>query len=386
MPPGTPAKPRRCANGLNASFAGVKFDLRPRKLDWYIGLRFLRTFLFSVLLVVVVIVVIDLSEKIGNIVENHTPIRGLIFDYYLNFIPWVINVASPIFIFLSVILFTSSLTQKSEVIAILSSGISFYRFLRPYLVVAGGLSVVFFLLNGYVVPEGTRTWEAFEKTYIRPEGIHADRNMHRKIADSTFFYLYSFNQYTAEGVQFVLEEESGGRIDRIVRASTGKYIDSTDRWLLRNIVERILRPDGTEYVYARNDLDTALLITPEDIHRRPNQLDALTNTELEAQIALERRRGSELVTALTAERYERQAYPFTTLILTTIAVAVSSRKRRGGIGLQLGLGLLLSFAFILLTFSIRLIVGEALPAGLALWLPNLVFAALAVFLVRIAPK
>lgn len=364
----------------------MKFDLRPRKLDWYIGLRFLRTFLFSVLLVVVVIVVIDLSEKIGNIVENHTPIRGLIFDYYLNFIPWVINVASPIFIFLSVILFTSSLTQKSEVIAILSSGISFYRFLRPYLVVAGGLSVVFFLLNGYVVPEGTRTWEAFEKTYIRPEGIHADRNMHRKIADSTFFYLYSFNQYTAEGVQFVLEEESGGRIDRIVRASTGKYIDSTDRWLLRNIVERILRPDGTEHVYARNDLDTTLLITPEDIHRRPNQLDALTNTELEAQIALERRRGSELVTALTAERHERQAYPFTTLILTTIAVAVSSRKRRGGIGLQLGLGLLLSFAFILLTFSIRLIVGEALPAGLALWLPNLVFAALAVFLIRIAPK
>lgn len=364
----------------------MKLDLRPRKLDLYLGGRYLLTFGFTVGLLVLVIIVIDLSEKIGDIVEHDTPIRGLIFEYYFNFIPWIINVLSPIFIFISVIFFTANLTQRTEVVAILSSGISFNRFLRPYMVVGGGLALLFFYLNGWVVPEATRTWTAFEKTQIRPEGVHNERHIHKKIADSTFLYLYSFNQLSGEARHMVLEEERADRLYRIVRAGRALYADSTDSWQLQDVTERYILPGGQLQVFQRQTLDTVLLLTPEDIHRRPNQTDMLTNSELEETIALERQRGSEFVDDLILERYERSAYPFTTLILTAMGVAVSTRKRRGGIGLQLGIGLLLSFTFIILTFLTRVIVGDSLPPGLAMWMPNLIFAGLAIFLLRIAPK
>lgn len=355
------------------------------KLDRYIIGKFLGTFVFMVMVFILLIVVIDVAEKIDDFIERKAPMQAILFDYYQHFIPFIINLLSPVCVFLSVIFFTAQMTQKSEVVAILSSGTSFYRLLVPYLGVAILLALLSFYLNGFVVPHGSRSWMAFEDKYVRGYRPFEGKNVHKKIDANSFIYLYSFNQYDNQGFLVTIEERRGTRLKRKVTAQNMQYIDSLRRWRMFTVTERAYLPEG-EHVRTRQQVDTIIKLKPNDIYIRENQAKSLTMPELREYILLERERGSDFLNQLELEWQERFAYPVAALILTVIGVALSTKRRRGGIGLQIGLGLILIFLYILFLNTAKVVLGDSFPPWVAIWLPNLLFLGIAAFLIRVAPK
>lgn len=358
-------------------------------LDRYLIRQFLVHVAFMLLLFALIVIVVDLAEKMGKILEQKIGPAQLISEYYANFLPWFLIKLAPLTVFLSVIVFTARLSQNSEIVAILSSGTSFYRLLVPYLATAGLLTSVSYTVDAYIVPPATRDYLAFDARYFKGAGAQQAKNIHRKIDQQgerqTFLYIRTYAQITREAYEITLEEFEQQRLVRKLRAGSMSWIDTSGRWRLVNLNERYYLPEGERLSY-RSMIDTVLKIAPEDIYRFENAAESLTQPELERYIRLERDRGSDFIRQLELKRDERVAFAFAALILTTIGVAVSSRRRRGGIGVQIGLGLALSFVYLLLLNISTVALGDSAPTWVAVWLPNAAFTVLAVVLIRAAPK
>lgn len=357
-----------------------------KRLDRYIIGKFLGTFFFSIVLIMSIAVVFDLTEKLDDFFENQVTVREIIFDYYLNFIPYFMNMFSPMFVFIAVIFFTSKLAANSEIIAILAGGISFKRMMYPYMISAFAIALFSLLLNLFVIPPANKGRLAFEQKYIKKKYENTGRNLHYQISPGTFMYVESFATWNNTAYKFTLEDVDGHKIKSKLSAQAAQWDSLKGCWTLKNYHLRKYIGDS-EVITTGKQLDTSLVVTIDDFYRRKNVVETLNYPQLNELIETQQMRGDQMVKYALIEKHTRFAMPFSAFILTIIGVSLSSKKRRGGIGMNIGIGIALSFSYILfLRFSQMFVHTGALPPSIALWLPNVIYAVIAVFLYRIAPK
>lgn len=338
-----------------------------------------------VLLLIVVIVVIDVTERVEDFAKTTATATDIIRYYYLNLIPFYTNLLSPVCVFITVIYFTSQMAQNTEIVSMLSGGISLYRILRPYMACAFVIAGLSFYLNAYIVPKATRERVEFEYDYLRKKHVMEDRNIHKKVAPGTFIYMNSYNQLENEGYLFALDYLEEGKLKTKISGHRIKWQDSTESWRIIGVTIRQLH-DAGEVLVFKPTLDTTLFLSPDDIYQKDGYAESLTLHELYDYIQLETDRGSNILDELIIEKYERFAYPFAAIILTLIGLPMSSKKSRGGIAMQLGLGLVFCFIYVILLLTSQAFIGDTFPAWLAIWLPNILFFILGVVLMRVAPQ
>ena len=357
-----------------------------QKLDWYIIKKFLGTFFFSISLILLIVVVFDISEKIDDFIEKDAPLRGIIFDYYLNFIPYFGNLFSPLFTFVAVIFFTSKMANNTEVISILSSGISFNRFLRPFMLSAGLLAVLSFTLSNFIIPPANSERLEFENTYIKNPYKNRDKDIHMQIKPGQFIYMQSYNTKRNIGYKFSMEQFENNELQEKLFCSYIKWNETTENWTVHNYFIRKIDHLNEEIIEG-DTLVLTINLHPNDFNVRRSMVETMNMFQLNDYIQEERMKGSKNLVFYIIEQQKRFAYPFATLILTIVAVAMASRKVRGGIGLHLGLGLLISFAYILfMQVSTTFATNGDLSPIIAVWIPNLLFASLGLYLIKKAPK
>lgn len=357
-----------------------------QKLDWYIVKKFLGTFFFSISLILLIVVVFDISEKIDDFIEKDAPLRGIIFDYYLNFIPYFGNLFSPLFTFVAVIFFTSKMANNTEVISILSSGISFNRFLRPFMLSAGLLAVLSFTLSNFIIPPANSERLEFENTYIKNPYKNRDKDIHMQIKPGQFIYMQSYNTKRNIGYKFSMEQFENNELQEKLFCNYIKWNETTENWTVHNYFIRMIDHLNEEIIEG-DTLVLTINLHPNDFNVRRSMVETMNMFQLNDYIKEERMKGSKNLVFHIIEQQKRFAYPFATLILTIVAVAMASRKVRGGIGLHLGLGLLISFAYILfMQVSTTFATNGDLSPIIAVWIPNLLFASLGLYLLKKAPK
>jgi len=359
-----------------------------KKLDLYIIRKFLGTFFFSIALIISISIVFDFSENVDEFIEKNAPTEAVIFDYYMNFIPYFANLFSPLFIFISVIFFTSKMAYNTEIVAILASGISFKRMLFPYLLCAVLLGFISFYLNNFLIPSSNKARLDFRLAYIDDNPYkNAARDLHLQLSPNNYAYMESYSSLTDVGIKFSLEQfDEDGKLKYKLQSDFIKWDTSKNLWTVQNYYEREI--DGMQEKIRRGlNKDTILNMKPEEFRRRDSDVESLDYFELEKEIEKEKFKGSKMVVFYEVEKYKRYAFPFASVILTFIGVAIASRKVRGGIGLHLGLGLALSFSFILfMKVSQTFATNGGLHPMLAMWIPNFIYGFLALYLLKKAPK
>lgn len=361
--------------------------LRIRKVDLYITRKFLGTFFYAIALLILIVIIFDISEKIDDFIDEKAPLDEILMDYYMNFIPYFINLFSPLFTFIAVVYFTSKLAGRSEIVAMLSSGVSFYRLLRPYIFSAFVLSAISFYLANFVIPITNRTLLEFEYTYLKNPPSNREKDIHMQIRPGKFIYVESFNDDMMIGHRFTLEErDEDGNVKSKLGADLIRWDTTNQQWVLDNYYYRYW--DGfVERLSRGARMDTTLPLTPSDFTTHRDDMMLMNYMELREFIEKQKLVGNEQINQYEIEQYKRVAFPFATIVLTLIAVALSSRKARGGIGMHLGLGLALSFTFLLFVqISTTFGVYGNLHPGLAVWLPNIVYGLIGLWLIRKAPK
>lgn len=357
-----------------------------KKLDFYIIRKFLGTYFYSILLLTVIIIIFDISEKIDDFIEKDAPLKAIIFDYYLNFIPYFVNMFSSLFTFIAVVYFTSRMASNTEIVAMLNAGISFWRILLPYLVSAIFLTILSFALMNYVIPYTNRDLRAFEKRYIKNPFKSNEMNLHLQLEPGTYIYVENFNSIGNIGYRFSLEKFDSTGLKLKLKADMITWDSVQSRWHMTNYLTRKIQSNG-ETVYQGTETDTVMKFTPADFKVDIEDAKVMTYTQLNKFIEQEKMRGSTLTGQFNLEKYKRLTFPFANIVLTFIGVALSSRKVRGGIGMHLGMGIGIAFTFILLLqiSSVFAIFGN-LPASIALWIPNFLYSIVAVILLKMAPK
>lgn len=355
-------------------------------LDWYISTKFLKTFFFTLGLFILIVIIFDLSERIDNFLETGPSVYEVIFVYYLNFIPYFMNLFSPLFVFISAIYFTSRLAYSTEFIAMFSGGISFYRILVPYVAVGVLLAGASFYLNGWVIPEGNKDLIRFKSEYIKSAYDHSGEDIHRQLADDVFMYMKQFNYPDSLGYVFALEKFDGTDLVYKLRSDKIIWDYHLDKWKATNWKIRYF--DSVRERYKTGDtLNLSLPLSPEDFGRKEMNIKAMTNPELESFIAVEKMRGDSNVVLYLVEYYKRGSMPFATIVMTLLAFSLASRKVRGGMGLHLGIGIALAFSYImLLQLSTTFATNAGLHPMLAVWVPNIIYLILSGVLIYQAPK
>ncbi len=356
-------------------------------LDIYIIRKFLSTFLLSIALILAIVVIFDLTEKIDDFIESEAKLNVILFDYYLNFIPYFGVLFASLFAFIAVIYFTSRMAYNTEIIAILNSGMSFRRFLMPYFISAVVIASTSFYLSDQVIPGANKVKLDFEEQYVRKRPISfSTKDFHRQIEPGIYVYLHSYSNVSKVGYQFTIEKFEEGELVSKMVADQIRWDTTVNKWRARRYYIRTI--DGLhETIEEGKQIDTTLAMHPDDFKMRLTIVETMSLKELDEFIAKQRMQGETNVTSHLIERHNRIAFPFSTFILTLIGVAVSSRKMRGGIGLQIAIGVVISFTYILFTqFSKQFAIGGLLPAIAAVWLPNVFFLIIALFLMRLAPR
>ena len=360
---------------------------RIKLLDRYIIRKFIGTFFMALLLIIVIVIIFDISEKIDDFVDKEATLKVIVFDYYLNFIPYFINMFSPLFVFITVIFFTSKLAGNSEIIAMLSGGVSFSRLMYPYFLSALFIASMSLCLNLFVIPDANERRIAFEEKYIKGQKFYnTNRDIHYQIAPGEFVYVESFSTWNNTAYKFTLESIRESHLVSKLMAESAAWDSTTGGWRLKNYTIRDYSTSQQRITYGE-ELDTVISLKLDDFYRRKNTVETLNYRELEDLISMQKMRGDSMVKYSLIEKNTRFAVPFSAFILTLIGVSLSSKKRRGGIGLNLGIGIGLSFSYILfLRFSQMFVITDTLPPWLALWLPNILYAVIAAVLYRLAPK
>lgn len=363
-------------------------ELKFKKLDVYITKKFLSSFFIALLLIITIVIIFDLSEKVDDFVAKQAPLKAVIFDYYVNFIPYFMNMFSPLFVFITVIFFTSRMAANSEIVAILSCGINFHRMMVPYLFSAALIALLSLGLNLWVIPKANVTRNAFEAEYVRHRAKPVARNIHYQIAPGEFVYVESFSKWNNTAYKFTLESIENNELVSKLSAETAVWDSLKGCWtlkkyFLREYEQGILKDN----IRTGAQLDTVIRLDIQDFYRNQDSVEEMDYRQLNELIATQRMRGDANVQYSLIEYHTRFALPFSAFILTIMGVSLSSKKKRGGIGWNLATGIALSFSYILfLRFGQMFVYTGALPPGLALWLPNILYAAIAAVLYKIAPK
>jgi lipopolysaccharide export system permease protein len=365
----------------------LKMDKFIRKMDLYIIKKFLGTYFFAIALIITIAVVFDVNEQIDKFVTNKAPVEAIIFDYYMNFIPYFSNLFSPLFVFIAVIFFTSKMAENSEIIAMMSTGMSFRRMLRPYMISATIIAALTYGLGAYVIPKGNVTRLDFESKYKRKKKVEYVRNVQLEVDSGVIAYMERYENYNKTAYRFSLDKFEDKKLVSHLTARSATYdTTSVHKWTLKNYMIREM--DGMRENIIKGDrLDTIIKMEPQDFLITKGMQQTMTSTELDEYIAKQKRRGFANIKEFQIEYHQRIAMSFAAFILTIIGVSLSSRKVKGGMGLYLGIGLALSFSYILFqTISATFAVNGNTPPVLAVWIPNILYTFIAIYLYRKAPR
>jgi lipopolysaccharide export system permease protein len=370
------------------TFRETLSSMKLKLIDKYIIRKFLGTFFFCIVLILTIAVVFDFAEKIDNFMENHAPVKAIIFEYYMNFIPYFAMLFAPLFVFIAVIFFTSKMAVNTEIIAILNSGMSFRRMMWPYFLSAFVIASFTFALTNFVIPRSNQVRIAFEDKYYRSSNRRVTaENVHRQVFKNVYVYLGTFNPISQRGQNFTIEKfNDSGRLVSKLSSTSVVYDTAIHKWTALNYYLREIK-DKEEIIIKGKQIDTTLTIKPDDISRDPGFVGTMTSSELATYIDLLRLQGSDELKLFLIEKYRRFANPFAVFILTLIGVTLSSRKIRGGIGMNIGIGLMLSFSYILfLQFASQFSLKGNLGPMLAMWIPNILYSIIGLVLYKLAPK
>lgn len=376
-----------------ARVARVLRKLSPKhlfgRLDWYIIRKFIGTYIFSIVLIISIALVFDFNENLSKFTKYHAPWRAIVFDYYANFIPYYSNLFSPLFVFIAVIFFTSKLAGNSEIIAMLSSGVSFRRLMRPYMISCVLIASVTFYLNSFVIPHGTVIRQNFESLYRNSKKNTSAENVQLQVGKGTVAYIQHYDDRYKRGYGFSLDKFEGKKLVSHMTAMEIQYdtiADAKYHWKATNWKTRTL-VGLRERIVTGDVKDTVILMEPTDLVYSKGQQETFTSPELLDYISKQTSRGSGNVVQYEVEFHKRIAMSFSSFILTIIGLSLSARKRKGGMGLYLGIGLGLSFGYIMLqTVSSTFAINAGTPPVLAAWIPDLIFAFIAYFCYRHAPR
>jgi len=360
-----------------------------KKLDIYIIKKYLSSFFFTMLLISMIAVVIDFSEKIHRFIDNDLSLLDVLTQYYLPFIPWINGLMWPLFSLIAVIFFTSRLAKNSEIIASLSSGISFYRLMVPYLISAFVIAGLMWFGKNYLIPHSCKMKNDFENEYLTKKHqstLNSDVHIYLNPLEKVYIRYYKKRDSTAN--VFRLEKFNEGKLTEILKAEKLEFKEDPNEWTLKDYERRKFTELNESIVIAKGEtLDTILDLTPKDFIRNNKIMENMTTGDLIEYISREQGKGLDTGKNFLVEYHQRSSQPFSIIILTIIGLAVSSRKVRGGMGLHLAIGVILGAAFVLVsefsaTFSINLTLSPAFGA----WLPNIIFAIIAFFLIRFSQK
>jgi lipopolysaccharide export system permease protein len=359
--------------------------------DWYIIRKYLGTFIFTVAIFVVVIVVFDISEKLDNFLKNHVSLQEIVFEYYAGAIPFYVDMLFPLINFLSVIFFTAKMANQTEIVPILSGGASFNRFLRPYFICSSLIFIIALFSELFLIPYTNRLRTTFENRYIVLDDP-TKSDVHIQLDKQTFVYMASFDSNTRTGYQFVLEKFKGDEMrekltaNRIVFDSVKSVKTQKRVWTIHDYSVRYVN-GLREKMVPGTQKDTVLDMLPADFVLHSNIYTAMSMNELNTNIRKERVRSTGVLNDMLLVKYERFTHPFASFVLTLIGVSLSSRKVRGGVGLPLGIGFFLCFAYIVVDrFADVFATKGGLPPILAVFITNIVFGLLGYYLLRKAPK
>jgi lipopolysaccharide export system permease protein len=360
--------------------------MRFKILDRYLIKNFLITYVFVAFVIVLIICMIDYTEKVDNFLDKKAPIKAILVDYYLNLIPYWINYISPLMVFIATVFFTSRIAARTEIIAMLSSGISFGRLLLPYMagaVILGGLT---FLQVGWILPKANKIRNSFEKKYVRQEFYFGSRNVHIAIGPDVYAYLESYNISSQTGNKFTMETINGNKLVQKLSADKLVWEPKKKKWTLQRYQIRTFDDKG-EAIQSGAEIDTTINLYPKDFESDYNLYETFTLPELNDYIDLRRSRGADGIEVYLIEKYTRFTQPFAILILTAIGVIVSARKSRKGVGWQIALGFMLAFVYILF-FLLSKGVAESgnISTLFAVWLPNIVFSLIGFVLYKTLPR
>ncbi len=355
-------------------------------IDWYIIKKYLGTFLFTLAIFTLVIVIFDVSEKLDDFLRHQAPLNKIIFNYYAGFIPFYLNFLSPLINFIAVIFFTAKMADQTEIVPILSSGVSFRRFLWPYFIASSVIFLITLLFNLFIIPETNELKIDFENVYVDPKSDNSKMYTHMQIDKDTYVYIENFDNNQKVGYKFLLEKFSGFDMKEKLVADKISWDSLKNKWIIENYSIRTI--DGLkENMVSGLTKDTTLDMRPKDFEIYDNIYQAMNMRELDDRIEKERTRGTGVMVDLKLEKYKRFVYPLSAYVLTLMGVSLSSRKVRGGIGLPLGMGIFLSFTYIIfIQFSNMFALKGGLPPLLAVFIPNILFGILGVYLLAKAPK
>jgi len=356
-----------------------------KKLDWYILKKYIGTFFFAISLLIVIIIVFDVSENIDSFMKNEATLKEVVFHYYVPFIPYFINLFIYLFVFISVILFTSKMASHTEIIAMLSSGISFRRFLYPYVLGASMLAVFSFYLGNFLIPKTDTVRRDFKDKYIERLTKSSGSNIHVQIERGTYVYVGNFDIKKKIAYKFSVEKFENNEMTYKLIADKASFDTINGSWKLTNYVERSLYPQET--MNRGKTMDTIMKLQPRDLYNIKEEFEEMNLFEIRNHIRNLELKGADNMLPYEIEMHKRIASPVAIIILTVIGVALSSRKVRGGIGLHTGIGIAIAFSYVLfMEFSRVFALSGILSPMLAAWMPNIIFSIIGVYFLAKAPK
>lgn len=359
------------------------------RIDRYIIWKFLGTYFFSIILIISIAVVFDINENIDKFLSKNATMKEIFLDYYLNFVPYYSNLFSQLFVFISVIFFTTKLAENSEIIAMMSTGLTYRRLMRPYIISAAFIAIFTFTLGSYVIPKGNVKRVEFENKYKRKNVVTYATNVQLEVDTGVIAYIGRYENSMKLGYDFRLDKIINKKIVSTLQANTIQYDSLSEEpyhWIIGNYQERNLQ-GMREIITSGQRLDTLIKMEPQDFLITKGQQETLTTPELKKYIERQKQRGFANIKEFEVEYWKRGASSFATFILTIIGVSISARKRKNGMGIALGIGLALILSYIMFqTVSSSFAVNASMHPALAAWLPNIIFAFIAFYIYKKAPR
>jgi len=354
-----------------------------KTLDIYIAKKFLGTFFFTLILIILIVLIFDLGENFELFLGNDIPFKTVVVDYYLNFIPYFANLYSGLFTFIAVIYFTSKMAYNTEIVAILSSGVSYWRFLVPYIFSAFIIALLSFVLGNYIIPPANKIRINFRDTYVK-KNITQENQIHRQIEPGVYIYIQRFSSENI-GEKFALEKFEGKTMVEKLMADNIRWDETNEKWILNQYWKRTIR-DGHDEIVAGYRMDTTLNMKPDDYRTTKNETETMTTPAIKKHIAGMKSKGVNPI-EYQIEKHKREGGPFSVFIFTMIGAGLASRKVKGGLGFHLGLGILFSFSYIFFAqISTVFAISGNMSPFLAVWTPSLLFGLIAVVILRWASR
>ena len=348
----------------------------------------MRTYIFGILMMVIILVVFDYVEKVDDFTELHAPWKAVIWDYYMNFIPLFVSQFSALFTFISVIFFTSKMAMQTEIVAILSGGVSFRRFMWPYVLGSSIITIMSLVLSLWVIPEGQKASVEFQSKYFKKQQLMVyDDHVYRQIEPNTYAYVRGYAPGLESIPFFAIERFDSTELVETLDAANASFDVESRRWTAPRYMIYSRGEDGTLSGKQYRNLDTLINLDVRELGDISGVVKTLTYEELNEFLDQQRSKGSDEVFLIEVERHARFSYPISTFILTIIGVALASRKVRGGMGMHIGIGIALCFIYLMVgRVSEQIAISGSIEPWIGVWLPNIIFAIIAIIVYRKAPK